>query len=466
MHPSEYQSWEDLGSPFFQLSNSLWALIPLEAWRRGLRVQLRPNARYVISGHGKSMAFRQTRLAGEPYDNIAKICDDKHATKNILVAADVPTPAGAYFKAPLDREEIVAYATSLGYPVCLKPNAWAKAKGVFPKVEDSKTFRRLLDHLIDELNCPEILVEEHVAGSNVRVFVTGNKIIAASHMQAANVVGNGLQTLEDLIAAKNSARLQNPHLGGCKIVIDEEASETLLASGLNLQFVPENGQTVFLRKTANISKGGDSVDVTHRLSEQVRRMAISTIKAVPGLDHGGVDIITLDPTDENVVAKVNEINPSAGLGPHIYPAAGNRTNPPSAIIDHYFPNSERLSNSDNWYFALNPIIRLFSSNSADSVGVSPMPQISDPAWRTLSITNFDLAQSQVRRSIMQILSKLDIHGEISAPNNVSLSVKFTGSSRDAEDAVRRLKKYAAETNVVIKVASIRAFRVSPGFRSV
>ncbi|RWZ79539.1 hypothetical protein [Glutamicibacter sp. HZAU] len=461
MSLSEFQKWDDLGSNFFPLSNSLWALIPLEAWRRGLRVQLQPNARYSISDGRKTLHFRQTRLAGAEQDGIAKICDDKQATKNLLEKAKVPTPKGRYFSPPFDRKEILAYAEELGFPVCLKPNSWAKAKGVFPKVPDTITFRRLLDHLIDDLRCPELLVEEHVQGNNVRVFVAGDRVIAASSMSPANITGDGKHNIEELIDIKNHARKVNPHLGGCKIVVDEEVHETLSTLGLDLESIVKSGETVFLRKSANISKGGDSVDVTDRLSPKISQMAIDTIKGVRGLQHGGVDVLTLSPTDNSAVAMVNEINPSAGLGPHVYPGKGESINVPASIVDHYFPDSHVLENSSNWYFALSQVLRLFTSETAASVAIAPLPIIQNTIWRTVRVVIEENRQADARRKLISQIPKLGVHGHVARHEKDHFDVCMSGTGKSVEQALEIINRLGHRVKPVTK----KPFRVSPGFRA-
>ncbi len=95
MKNSQIASWPDLSQPFFSLSNSLWALVPLEAWRRGLSVTLRPDARYTISDGLTEHTFWQTRLTGQRHDQLAHMLDDKHATRELLLEAGLPPPPRA-----------------------------------------------------------------------------------------------------------------------------------------------------------------------------------------------------------------------------------------------------------------------------------------------------------------------------------------------------------------------------------
>src|SRR5699024_3412999 len=138
MNAAEYKSWEKLDLPGFTLSNSLWALIPLEAWRRGLEVQLMPNARYKISDPNRSYFFRQTRLSEGQWDTRARNSDDKQHAREIFLSKGLPTPIGELFDANTPKNELVKYASSIGFPVCVKPNNLAKGTGVFPKVKNAE----------------------------------------------------------------------------------------------------------------------------------------------------------------------------------------------------------------------------------------------------------------------------------------------------------------------------------------
>ena len=60
--------------------------------------------------------------------------------------------------------------------------------------------------------------------------------------------------------------------------------------------MPQEGEIVYLRSTANLSTGGTAIDVTDVIHPDNREMAERTIKAI-GLDIGGVDFLTKDITE-------------------------------------------------------------------------------------------------------------------------------------------------------------------------
>jgi cyanophycin synthetase len=78
-----------------------------------------------------------------------------------------------------------------------------------------------------------------------------------------------------------------------RIKIDAHVTEYLARSGMDVTSVPEPGQIVYLRATANLSTGGTAVDRTNQIhfdnAEIARRAAL-----IVGLDIAGIDFIAPD----------------------------------------------------------------------------------------------------------------------------------------------------------------------------
>lgn len=466
MRIDEMNSWEDLGAPFFSLSNSAWALVPLEAWRRGLAVTLQPNAHYTISDGYSSFPFWQTRLTGEQGDAIARLCDDKQLTREALLRAGVPAPQGTLFSGDIDKKELADYAADLGYPVCLKPNNWAKAKGVFPKLTDAVAVDSAINVLVDDLGAREIVVEQHIPGDTLRVFVAGDKVIGATWAEAANVVGDGTSTISELVAAKATVRASNPHLKSSPLVLDADAEAHLSAHGLSGGLIPSDGQTITLRAASNLALGGDSWDVTDEISARVAKVAIASVAAVPGLRHAGVDLLVDDCRSEAAQVFVNELNPSAGLGGHIYPEAGERRDVASAIVDQYFPGEPAPQNTKNWYFSLNQIVRLFTSRVASDVALEPMPEIVNQHWKTLRFEGADTTSlNTLRRELLSSVTRSPLHGTITAIRDQKFDLAITGPRPLVTRFEKTMRDAARRRTVAAKLVTSRPFSTTAGFIS-
>src|SRR5258706_9801185 len=100
-------------------------------------------------------------------------------------------------------------------------------------------------------------------------------------------------------------------------------------AGLNAASVPEAGQIVYLRSTANLSTGGTASDVTDVIHPDNREMAERAVRAV-GLDVGGVDFLTKNITESyrKIGGGSRQENPAPGFRRHVAPSAS--TPPPVA----------------------------------------------------------------------------------------------------------------------------------------
>src|SRR5699024_8285030 len=157
--------------------------------------------------------------------------------------------------------------------------------------------------------------------------------------------------------------------------IDVEIIEFIEAAGYTLESVPEKGEKIYLRQKTNVSSGGDPIDVLDDLSDDIKEIAINALKAVPGLKHGGVDIIINEGNVSHHPAVVIELNPTAQIGGALYPLKGESRNIPAAIIDYYFPETKGMDTTDsNIYFELTTVLEPLENRSAVEVEVNQAPQ--------------------------------------------------------------------------------------------
>jgi cyanophycin synthetase len=154
------------------------------------------------------------------------------------------------------------------------------------------------------------------------------------------VVGDGKRTVEQLVEAVN----QDPRRGIghekvlTRIEIDLQADRLLAERGYTRQSVPESGEIVPLRLTANLSTGGTAEDVTDVVHPDNAEMAVRAIKAI-GLDVGGVDFLSTDITEsyKDVGGAICEVNAAPGFRMHISPSSGKPRDVSGAVMDMLFP---------------------------------------------------------------------------------------------------------------------------------
>jgi glutamate--cysteine ligase len=106
-----------------------------------------------------------------------------------------------------------------------------------------------------------ILVEEFIKGKEYRFFLIDAQVVAVLHRAPANVTGDGVSTIFELVERKN----ENPLRGkGYRTPLEflkmgDIERDFLKNQNLSPESVLEEGRKVFLRENSNISTGGDSI---------------------------------------------------------------------------------------------------------------------------------------------------------------------------------------------------------------
>jgi len=157
---------------------------------------------------------------------------------------------------------------------------------------------------------------------------------AVAYRMPANVIGDGVKTIEELINAKNIGRGEDYTHPLLKIKVDYEVERHLTEQKLKLQSIPKKDELIFLRKNSNLSTGGDSIDLTEEMPDFYKKIAEKAAKAA-GLKIAGIDIIIKDiqktPNNKNYI--IVELNAPAMLSMHNFPYAGKNRNVAKFVLD-------------------------------------------------------------------------------------------------------------------------------------
>jgi D-alanine-D-alanine ligase-like ATP-grasp enzyme len=215
-------------------------------------------------------------------------------------------------KAIHSRENIDAgylFAQKLGFPVIVKPNSGSQGTGV-ALVYNKSQFYRAMRFIFKRDRVA--LVQKLVQGRDYRVVVLDNDVISAYERIPLNVVADGVSTINRLLQKKQKQFVASSR--DTKIKMDDaRISEKLARQGLSLLSVPKKGERIYLLDNANLSTGGDSVDVTKKIHPEFRKLAIKLTKDM-GLRLCGVDLmVSGDITSKPETYWILEINAAPGL---------------------------------------------------------------------------------------------------------------------------------------------------------
>lgn len=420
--------------------------IALEGWRRGLKLKF-----YSIFEDGNKLKVRYSLSDGERTHHFSlsmgdevsakafKICDDKDLTKQYLEKENVPVPKGKMFGIDVSKEEIIQYGLSLGFPLVVKPTDGNAGRGVFANITSEEDLREIVPYVRDELEFSDIIVETYVEGEEFRIYVIEDRVLGAMNRKPANVVGDGLHTIRELIHQKNSERKLNPHLTSRLIRIDREIETLLDVNGYELNSIPEENELILLREKSNLSTGGEAIDVTEELTPEIKQIAIDAGEAIPGLTHYGVDMIVSDDRKKGVIL---EVNTRPGLGGHLFPGEGKPRDFAKEIIDYYFPETKGDYRS-KLYFDFDSIIEAVTSRSVKDVNVISPP--TEPLYGNKYIVQvddelLDKFRSYIRRQAL--VRGMHGHTELIEESQVSI-ILLTKNKSDLKEIRKKIDNFNA-----------------------
>jgi cyanophycin synthetase len=262
------------------------------------------------------------------------LSSEKELTCALLRSAGLPVPAGSVVA---NAEEAWSKAEELGLPVVVKPKDSCQSRGVFLGLRSRTEVLVAFEQARAEGSA--VLVEKFVPGVEHRLLVVGNRVAAACRGDPAQVVGDGVHAIRNLIEVQiNSDPRRGEHAAAPldPLTVDSSMLLLLQQQGYTPESVPMTGAEVLVRRNGNLA-----VDVTERVHPAV---AASVLKAVHlvGLDVAGVDVVAEDigrPLEEQGGC-ILEVNGGPGLQMHLQPGQGTAQPVIEIILDSLFPDVE------------------------------------------------------------------------------------------------------------------------------
>jgi cyanophycin synthetase len=331
-----------------------------EARRRGIPVMRLDEKSLLQLGHGRHQQKIRASITGRTSLVATDLAGNKDMTKKLLDESGVPVPRGIVVR---DVDEAVSGARRLRFPLVTKPLDGNHGRGVTIGIMDEEQLRfGFREAQSQAKGRRDVIVEQFFEGNDHRILVVGGKMVAVAERIPAQVVGDGISTIRQLVAEVN----RDPRRGEghenvmTRIRIDAHVEEFLARSGLTPDSIPEADEVVQLRATANLSTGGTAVDRTNEIhpdnAEIARRAAL-----IVGLDVCGVDFVCPDITRSvrETGGGVIEVNAAPGLRMHIEPSEGAPRDVAKPIIEMLFPRGRKFRV---------PIIAITGTNGKSTVG--------------------------------------------------------------------------------------------------
>ncbi len=290
-------------------------------------------------GQGFRMRTLQRKLTDRTAHLAVLKATDKTRTLEALKQMGLPTPVHIEVE---DADRAVAAANRIGFPVVVKPVSTDRGVGITVGITTEDAVR-LAYELARKFDA-RVAVESFVQGDTYRLLVIDGKFAAASRTEPTVIVGDGHSTIRQIVERINNfqQRGSGHQRALTRLELDDEALTMLTSLNLGPDFVLKPGQSIGIRTTSNLSRGGTSVAVTDEVHPDIRRLA-ELSAAVIGLDVAGIDYRapSIRKSWRDIESAVIEVNPSPGLRMHFAPAVGKPMNAGSAILKMLYPEGAK-----------------------------------------------------------------------------------------------------------------------------
>lgn len=287
-------------------------LIYYELVRRGLDVEILSTQsswlRYV-DREGVSHYLRST-LSDKEKAQAYIIAHDKYLTKLFCERLGIPYPKT--YLSNDDYSQVFDQAQS----VVVKPLDGAHGEGITVGITDRTSLEEAITRAHEVSS--KVLIQEQVTGDDYRVLFIDKQYAATIKRRPAEVVGDGVSTVRQLIEKENTNPLRGANYQKSMEYISIENAEHFLGNKIDTD-IPKDGEQYRVVGVANLSSGGSAQDVTDDIPQS---MKASAEKLVRELDMGicGVDFMWSGRPGDT--PQVIEINATPGIDMHDDPLFG------------------------------------------------------------------------------------------------------------------------------------------------
>ncbi|NMA51283.1 MAG: ATP-grasp domain-containing protein [Mollicutes bacterium] len=314
-----------------------------EMLKRGISVEVIDAERELIktsyNGHDELICDRDSSIM--PY-NVSILAGDKGFTKRNLMINGISVPIGETFLAK-DIDYIKKAFKILNCPVVIKPVFGSHGYDVYINLKTEDDVENAIKSIIEHRGeLTKIIVEEYYEAQEYRIFITKNGDYAVLLRNPAHVFGDGAKTIKELIEEENYNRM-NPRTNAlCEILVDNEMYKYLETNGISMNYIPFNGEKVYLRPNSNVAMGGVCEDYTDKTHSSVIDIGMRVLNSFPGLPYVGIDFMTnnIDEKQDENSYRIIEINTVPGIHMHFRPAIGKSQNIAKYMVDMIYPETK------------------------------------------------------------------------------------------------------------------------------
>lgn len=333
VHPYQLAGFEQM-----ELSTQIFMF---DAIQKGIQVEvLDDRDQFLKLSVGKHVEYvKNANMTSKDSYIVPLLMENKTVTKKVLAEAGFRVPKGSEFSSV--EAAIQAYPEFAGQGIVVKPKSTNYGIGIsiFKEGASLEDYQAALKIAFEA--DADVLVEEFFSGTEYRFFVIDGKVKGILLRIPANVKGDGVQTIEALVAEKNLDPLRGTnHRSPLELIqLGDLEKIALKSQGYEITDIPAKDEVVYLRENSNISSGGDSIEVTDMFSEDYKEVAVKAVEAL-GAVICGIDLIIPDHTVPSSVENaygIIEGNFNPAMMMHIYPYEGVGPRLTMDVLELLFP---------------------------------------------------------------------------------------------------------------------------------
>lgn len=291
---------------------------------------------FQMEKNGKIYRFDSLPLA--EFTNKSKInfVDDKWLVKKYLQKFNFPVAPGKSFWF-FQKKKAVSYGNKLGFPLVVKPRCGSFSRHTTTNIKNTEELKYAINKVLKY--SPDFIIEKFISNAYVfRATVIDFDFVACVKQIPANVVGDGISSIRQLIDNKNNHPLRGKPDQKESIlykIVENKTTESLLKErGYNFSTIPEIGETVYLQRDPFLKLGGDLIEVTedthHDNVKLFKKIAkLFDIKVV-GIDFLAQDISI---SFKNQNCAILELNSCPCIEIHHVVSSGKPQNVAGALVN-------------------------------------------------------------------------------------------------------------------------------------
>ncbi|KKS10319.1 MAG: hypothetical protein UU66_C0047G0004 [Parcubacteria group bacterium GW2011_GWB1_41_5] len=309
-----------------------------EAKRRGIVMEQvifrsRPLDYYRAILNGKFFYFESIPIQSEFLDT-AQNWDDKVILKGELKKHHIPIPDYcelSFFGFKKNTEKIFSKLARYNKTLIVKPRVGSRGRHTITNIHTLEQFQAGIN-VAGEI-CSYLIAEEYLSGSVCRATLVSGMLAGFYRGQAPTLVGDGHQTIQELIDKKDKKRRNRVE----PIRLGQELHDHVGRFGFKLQDILGAGVTLPLSHRIGRLFGGETEEMIDNLHPSFIPIFERAAKVLD-LSVVGFDAIIPDPTKEASSQKwgIIECNTLPFIDLHYFALKGKPRNIAGMIWDNFF----------------------------------------------------------------------------------------------------------------------------------